>query len=461
VSTWVTEQLADWAIELRPDQLPADVLDKAGDCILDAIACAIAGKQMDGATRVRAVAQSTFGPGLAKVWFSDQQMHPTGAAFANAAAASCLDIDDGHRRANGHPGAAVVPAALATSGPKTKGIDLLTNVVAGYEVCVRGGMSENHRSYHTGNYTGLGAAVVAARAAGLNAQQLMHALATTVYHGPRVADLTHSQDMGSNVKESIPWSVVAGMMASTLAEQGFTGCRDAMDIEERYTPSLALEGLAKGGFPKTPNGDTVTHAILRTYFKRYACCRWCHSAVEGLLLILRDQALSIADIQSIEVETFLQSANLNNLADPTSLESAQYSVPYCMAVAAVLGEEALSPLSLAALHNPHAVALADKITVSHDTKLDPMFPAQNPSRVRVITTEATFEEFVSAPWGEPDSPPSRAELVQKFRGLAEGRLSQEQVDAIVAGVEVLREGTAGSLLDALGSIAPSDQKGED
>ncbi|AZV80883.1 hypothetical protein EBB79_23395 (plasmid) [Parasedimentitalea marina] len=53
MSTWVTEQLADWAIELRPDQLPADVLDKAGDCILDAIACAIA-KQADGWSKSRA-----------------------------------------------------------------------------------------------------------------------------------------------------------------------------------------------------------------------------------------------------------------------------------------------------------------------------------------------------------------------------------------------------------------------
>jgi len=73
--------------------------------------------------------------------------------------------------ANGHPGAAVVPAALAVATQEANGIDLLTVVVVGYEVAVRGGMSENQRSYHSGNYTGLGAAAATARTRGLTAAQ--------------------------------------------------------------------------------------------------------------------------------------------------------------------------------------------------------------------------------------------------------------------------------------------------
>ena len=70
--------------------------------------------------------------------------------------------------------------------------------------------------------------------------------------------------MGATVKESIPWSVVAGMTAASLAEHGFTGCRDAMDITERFAPALALEGLDDGGFPVSANGPQVGYAILRT-----------------------------------------------------------------------------------------------------------------------------------------------------------------------------------------------------
>ena len=98
-----------------------------------------------------------------------------------------------------------------------------------------------------------------------------------------------------------------------------------MDIEERYNPVVSLKGLAEGRFHS--HVGTVSHAILRTYFKRYACCRWIHSPVEALLQIMREQDISAEEVKNIYVETFLQAANLNNLADPPSIESLQESVP--------------------------------------------------------------------------------------------------------------------------------------
>lgn len=450
---WVTNKLASWAVDLRPEDLPDEVLAKAEDCIIDAIACAVPGSCADGARRIHSVAKSTFREGDSVIWFATERLHPTGAAFANAASASILDIDDGHRHANGHPGAAVVPTALAVaSRPGARGIDVLTNVVASYEACIRIGMSEIRKSYHTGNWSGFGATVAAGRATGLNAEQLANALAITGYHGPRIADLTLSQDMGANVKESIPWSVVAGMTAADLATQGFSGCRDVLDIEERFNPDIALKGLGEGFFPA--NIGPVSHAILRTYFKRYACCRWVHSAVEALLEIIQEQNISIDDIQSIRVETFLQAVNLNNLADPPTLESAQYSVPYCMAVAAVLGESALMPLSVDSLHHPTAVQLAKKITVERCEKMDPEFPFKNPARVTVTTASGTFVVFITVPWGEPDRSPDRADLVAKFHTLARGRIPQDRVLNIVTAVDGLRDGMVQPLLDLL--TAPDD-----
>ncbi len=450
MTEWVAKKLARWTVELRPEDLSDDVLSKAEDCIIDAIASAVPGSSVDGAQRVKTVAKSTFGTGTSTVWFNGSLLSVTGAAFANAASASMLDIDDGHRHANGHPGAAIVPAALATAPPGARGIDILANVVAGYEVCVRIGMAENRKSYHTGNWTGFGAAAAAGRAAGLNIEQLENALAITAYHGPRVADLTLSQDMGANVKESIPWSVVTGMMAVDLAATGFTGCRDALDIEERFAPSIARDGLDEGTFPT--NIGPVSHAILRTYFKRYACCRWVHSAVEGLLEIMREQNITAEQIQDIRVETFLQAASLNNLADPPTLESAQYSIPYCMGVAATLGENALMPMLADNLHHHEAVKLAKKISVERSKPMDPDFPVKNPARVFVTTAEGTVERLVTVPWGEPVHPPDRENLVAKFRTLADGRITDDQVSKIVAAVAGLRNGTAGPLHDALTDV---------
>jgi 2-methylcitrate dehydratase PrpD len=444
----VTETLATWAVNLSPCALPQDVLKKAEDVIIDAIACALPGSSTDGAQRVHGVAKSTlFGEGDAALWFEKSHLHPTAAAFANSASVSMLDLDDGHRNALGHPGAAIVPAVLAFAYADQKGIDILSNIVAAYEVCIRVGCSEHQKAYHTGNWSGLGASVAAGLSSGLNAEQLANALATIAYHGPRVSDLTLSQDMGANVKESIPWSVVTGLMANDLAAQGFTGCRDALNIEERYDPVVTLKGLEQGYFES--HVGPVSHTILRTYFKRYACCRWIHGSVEALLQIIRQQNISVDEIKSIIVETFMQAANLNNLTDPPSIESAQYSVPYCMAIAAVLGEDALSPATSDCLHQNEIIKFAEKITVKRDEKMDSSFPHNSPSRVSVTTAKGTFVVTVDELWGDPDRNLDRSDLVAKFKTLAHGRLAQTQVAKIVSAVEGLREGKAGPLLKAL------------
>jgi 2-methylcitrate dehydratase PrpD len=443
----VSNKLAKWCIDLRQEDLPDDVLTKAEGVILDAIACAIPGCHTAGARRVHAVAKSTFGSGDSVIWFESERVQATAAAFANSASVSMLDLDDGHRSALGHPGAAIIPAALATTDSDAKGIELLKNVVAGYEVCIRIGMSENRKSYHTGNWTGLGVAATAGLYAGITEEQLANALATTSYHGPRVADLTLSSDMGANVKESIPWSVVTGFMSKDLAAQGFTGCRDAMDITERYDPIIALTGLDDGYFPSKVGKPS--HAILRTYFKRYGCCRWIHSSVEALLEIMRGKNLKHDDIESIRVETFKQAANLNNLVDPTTPESGQYSVPYCMAIAAVLGEDALSPTTSECLHHPEIVKFARKIAVIHNQSMDSAFPLNSPARVFVTTANGTFEAFVEVLWGDPDRPLSRKDLVGKFKTLARCRMSDDDVVRIISAVQGLRNGSVKPLLNAL------------
>lgn len=258
--------------------------------------------------------------------------------------------------------------------------------------------------------------------------------------------------MGANVKESIPWSVVTGLMANDLAAQGFTGCRDALNIEERYNPVVSLEGLVKGNFQS--HMGPVSHAILRTYFKRYACCRWVHSPVEALLQIMREQYISAEEVENIRVETFQQAASLNNLTDPPSIESLQYSIPYCMAVAAILGEDALSPATSECLHQVEIIKFAEKISVERDLAMDSSYLFKTPSRVSVTTAKGTFTAMIEELWGDPDRSLDRADLVGKFKTLAHGRLSENRVMDIVSGVEGLRDGRVGPLLDALRSAVP-------
>lgn len=435
---WMTARFAEWITSLRNEALPHEVIARTEDCILDIMGCSLVGLNAPGTKSVRSVAEKNFRDGNAPVFFTNRHLGPIGAAFANSAAASMLDLDDGHRLAMGHPGAAVIPAALAIATEiGASGVEILAAITIGYEISVRLGASEVRKSHHTGNWTSFGAAAVAARLRGLSKEQTAHALAITAYHGPRLRSLTESAEMGTHVKESIPWSVVTGMMAAELASAGFTGCRDALDLPERFDSEVALDDLGTG------------FHINGVYFKRFSTCRWTHTSIEGLMHLMQERQVSADEIQAVEVRTFREAAALNNRADPTSLESAQYSLPFSLGVAAALGADRLSPITSDVLHHKAAVELARKVTVIHSKELDSYLPLRTPAHIRMRARGEWTEKLVVDAWGDNGSSTSRTDLRTKFRKLAGGTLSRSEIDDIIAAVDGLHLYGAGPLDQAL------------
>jgi len=440
VSNWSTDHLADWAAELSFEDLPSDVIAMTEDCILDAIGCAIAGLESSGAIAVAGMAEKCYASGRSKVWFRGAQLNSVGAAYTNAAATSALDIDDGHRLAMGHPGAAVIPSVLAIADEiEADGRDVITAIVAGYEAAVRLGHAEIKKPYHTGNWSGFGAAVGAAKLMDMEPIQIMHALAITAYHSPRLNDLTQSMYMGSDVKESIPWSVVTGMSAAELAMRGFTGCRDALDLEGRFDPEIIQAGL----------GDDFK--IMGTYFKNYSVCRWAHTSISGLTEIMREEGLAAGDLKSVVVDTFGQAAALNNSADPDNIISAQYSLPYTMALAAVHGEEAVSPLTDGMIGMMDVVQVARRITILHNHEMDAHLPHRAPARIVVESADGRFEKTVITAWGDAGGDTTRSDYRNKFFRLAGRALNSAHAAQIVDAVGQIRTGNIQSLSDVLSS----------
>jgi len=435
---WSADLLAEWVAALSYDDLSDTEIAKAEDCILDAIGCAVAGFADPSARAVAAMAAKTYPAGAAPVWFSGTGLNAVGAAYVNAAAASALDIDDGHRLAMGHPGAAVIPAALAVAAETgAGGRELVAAIVAGYEIAVRLGHAEITKPYHTGNWTGFGAAAAACKLKGATPEQIAQALVITAYHCPRLQDLTQSKFMGAHVKESIPWSVVAGLGAADLALNGFTGCRDALDLDGRFDPVVIRAGL----------GDDFK--IAGTYFKRYSVCRWGHTSIEGLVGIMRAHGLGPDDLQAVTVDTFREAAALNNESAPDNIIGAQYSLPYTMAVAALHGEGALAPLTADAIGDAAAEQLAARIHVRHAPEMDAHLPHRAPARVAVETAAGRFEATVIQAWGDAGGDTTRDDLLGKFHLLAGRLLDGERRDAIVQAAKALPVSGPAALFDAL------------
>jgi 2-methylcitrate dehydratase PrpD len=226
-------------------------------------------------------------------------------------------------------------------------------------------------------------------------------------------------------------------LAASLAGQGFTGPIDILDEPRLYDPATLLDDLG-----------TRWH-IEGTYFKPYSCCRWNHAPIDALLALMSAHSLKASDISGIEVETFGRALTLGNEAAPATLEGAQYSIPFCLGLAAHGGASALLPLRQESLADREAVRLAERVRLTVVPEFDAMFPAAAPGRVRLTTNAGTVEHTILTPKGEPTNPMTWEDIDAKFQTIARERIAPHQATAIRGAIDALREGDIDPLRKAL------------
>lgn len=436
------DHLADFALDLRFGQLPASVVEATGNCVLDCVTAAVAGASGAGAVAARAAALAALGPqDGASVWFAARKAPALAAVIGNCTAASILDLDDGHRAASGHPGAAIIPAALAIAEEQgSSWQDLMTAIVVGYEVAVRVAAARDFSrldTMSTGRWCSYGVAAAAGLLRGLDQRQLVQAMAIAGVHAPNQSAAGYSKVMGNHAKEGITWSAATGCMAVSLAQAGFTGPTDILDHSGYFDRAAVLRGLGR------------SFAIEGCYFKPYSCCRWAHAAVDGLQDILTTERLDWQAVESVTVHTFERALKLNNDCDPDTLEGAQYSVPFVLGVAASEGISALLPLGQHSLHRPAAIGFANRVTLLVDPDMDSAFPAQTGARIVVRTVAGEHERVVHHPLGDPANPMSRSQLTDKFRIATRDVLSGPRQGEFLAALRAVDAGDYRPLLAAL------------
>ncbi len=436
----VARTLAAFACDT--DTVPADVRSAGVRAVFDLLGAAVAGRAATGGAAALQAAQVAWGPGTSTCWLSDARLSAPGASFVNSAFASMLDLDDGHRAASGHPGAAVIPAVIATAeavGADAEGV--LTAIAIGYEIGVRIAAARDAGTLHTfdsGLWCGQAVAAAAGWLRGLETTRLAHAIAIAGTTAPGQTATAYTKLMGNHVKEGIPFATAMGLLAVELAGAGFTGPIDFLDDESRYDRSILTSGLGVGWHLET------------VYFKPYGCCRWAHAAIDGLLELIQSERIAIDEIKNVRVETFATALTLNNDLAPPTLEAAQYSVPFCLAVAAVHGADALLPLEEKYLGDCEVLGFAARVTLASASDLDAMFPRAVPARILVATARDTRQRTVLSPRGEPTNPLSDADLAVKFATIARKRLPLATAAALREFVGALGSGRLVPLLENLG-----------
>lgn len=382
-------RVAEWIAGFDLDRVSSEVRERACLCCLDTVGVALAGT---GAPSVRAAARAFASDGAYGFWGLGQSGAHAGACFVNATAASALDLDDGYALVVGHAASSMVPAVLTTAQrAEVSGREALEAVIVGYEVAVRAALArEDTRvdALSSGGFTPLGVAAALGRLRGLSVTQQAHALAIAAAYRPQ-APLVVSLAEGAMVKESIGWAALAGAQAVALAAEGFEGALTILDREGAEAPWL---------------GDLGRRwALGESYFKAYAACRWTHAPVDAVLSMVKGKGLAADDVTIVSIETF-HAATLLRTPEPASIEQAQYSVPWTVALALVFGGVGPHEMRAELLGDARLRALARRVRLVEAAELEARFPETRSARVTLETTRGSFTETVHYPRGSVENP---------------------------------------------------------
>jgi 2-methylcitrate dehydratase PrpD len=455
----VTESLARFAADLRPDAVPPQVLERAGLCLLDVVGAALAGAAEAGARPVAELVRAMGGSPEAAAWGFGYRAPAALAALVNGSVGHHLELDDGHILGHVHPGATVIPAAFALAeAGGTSGRNLLTAIVAGYEILIRVGRgiaasAMYDRGYHGPGLLGaFGAASAAAVVAGLPAGRAAAALGNCCL---TPAATFQAFKEGAAVKDLYcGWPALVGVMAAQLALRDVGGPRELLEGRLGFARAVAdrhdLAGIA---------ADLGREWLLPTaYIKRHAACSFAHTMIDAILSLPQAGRIPLEEVERVTVATHRFAAELNERA-PSTVTGAKSSLPFCAALALARGHALLTDFSAESLADPALRRLAGRITLVADPALEARHLAREdrrPARVEIALADGRIlaaERDVARGW--PEDPLAPEEIVAKFRALVAPRygpaLAERLQETILALPDLPDVTPLGRLLESAGS----------
>jgi len=440
--------LAEAVARMRWADLAEPVRMRTRELLLDHLAVTAGGSDVASSRAARSFVAATSSTGAATVIGGGFSTAAAWAALANGTSSHALELDDVTRRSALHPGAPVIPAALAVGEEVGAGAaDVLDAIVAGYEVVMRAGAALNgasayRRGFHPTGVAGVfGATVAAGRLIGLDADGLTRAMG--IAGGMASGSLEYLAD-GSWTKRLTPgWAAHGGVVAAGLARAGYVGPASALDGKLGF-----LHAYSDDPDPSLLTRDLGSEPMLmQVAIKPYGCCRWIHGLIDCAFALAAEHRFSAADVKAIDLGvlssgSLLIAEPIERKRHPKSVVEAQFSAPFGVAVALVRGKAGASQFSAANMADPDIQWLMERTSCYRDPALDAGFPDRIPSEVRIRLRDGReLKATVDFPKGEPEHWLTRDELVERFVELAGPLVGADVASSLAEGVLALDAGS--------------------
>ncbi len=434
----ITKTLADFSATITLAALPPEVTTRARFLVLDLVANMVRARVDSESTPPLFAAAHALG--LAHGDSADigepRRFSPAGAALLNGTLAHSLDFDDTHAAGSLHPGAPVIPAALAAGEMAgASGSDVLAAIIAGYEVTCRIALAlpagaHYQRGFHPTATCGVfGAAAAAGRIFGLSGDEIASAMGIALSQS--AGSLQFLSNGAWTKRFQVGWAAMAGLTAATLAREGFKGAAQALEGKAGF-----LAAYAPNPIPERATQDLGTvFELMKTAVKPYPSCRYGHAGIDAMLALRTQHDLKPEEIESITYGTsrsgmILVGEPREKRINPQNIVDGQFSGVFVLATALAIG--AMGWDSYAELQNPVIRALLPKVTCEDDPDIEAEFPANMSGRVTVRARGQSFTKTVIIPKGEPDNFLTESELRAKFAGLVDSVLGPTRSAALAA-----------------------------
>ncbi|MDE2369270.1 MAG: MmgE/PrpD family protein [Burkholderiales bacterium] len=447
--TGLTLRFADHIANLRFEDLPESVVNKAKLILRDGMGNQIAASAIgEPAIRMVDLVREWGGAPQATVIGFGFKVPLPHAAMCNAMMGHGVELDDAHGSGLIKAGSVLVPTANAIAEFRgIPGKEVITALVAGYELAIRVAKAINpgHRSrgYHTtGTVSCLGAAAMGARLLGCNAEQIAWAIGLA---GMQSAGIQSYLDDPCIAKPFSPGkSAFNGTIAAVMASRGFSGPKKVLESREgffnAFTDSVRVADLL--------DGLGSEYAIMEVGFKPHAACRYAHGPIDLAQDLYWKHGVRVGDVETVTVHMSTMAIRQASKPKVTNLNAAMGSTQFGVALALETGANGLRDYwSGYENRNIHDVA-SSKVTLVAEEEFG---LTGRQAIVEIDTKDGRHLQLRSEePRGEPNNPLTEVELERKFKGLASMVMKDSAaVDSISRRIMALESETNAGVLPSL------------
>ncbi len=431
----ITATLSEWAANLQYDDITPEAVDAAKRFLFDSVGCALSGYRQEDCEMLLEHLAEMGGAPECTFFGCGHRNSPVNAALYNALAIRAMDYNDIYWKADPCHPSDIIPAATTICEWKhLSGRELIVGIIIAYEMemrlCEAGEPGIREKGWHHATLTAFASPMAAGRMLKLDAGRIQHAIGISASHSCTLGAVTAGKlTMMKNTVD--PLATQAGVQAALLAQKGYSGPEHVID---------GKEGLVHCMGPKW-NLDRLTEGLGGRKFKITECGMKAypiealtHSPLTALMQVVKEHRIKPDDVAEIIVETIARAADI--LSDPakyrpTSKETADHSMPYCLAVAIADGQVTPQQFKNERIRDPKLQPLMDAVKAVANPEFESLFPAKQPARVTVKTKSGgEYSARVDVPTGDYRNPMSIEELTVKFDALAGEHFSEKRRKAI-------------------------------